>query len=85
MTDTLREVSESSSTDCSWFLCSRASRWNDTKIFSDLADEDEDSDVDYMDGESHGRTKASSLLKSKASGLRLAHFGTNLGSLCFWT
>ncbi|ESQ52033.1 hypothetical protein EUTSA_v10016153mg [Eutrema salsugineum] len=49
---------------------SKASRWNDTKIFSDFADEDEDSDGDYMDGRSHGRSKASSLLKSKASALR---------------
>ncbi|XP_033147612.1 RRP12-like protein isoform X2 [Brassica rapa] len=43
---------------------SKASRWNDTKIFSDFADEDEDSDGDYMDGESNGRSKT---LKSKAS------------------
>ncbi|KAF8110205.1 hypothetical protein N665_0086s0044 [Sinapis alba] len=49
---------------------SKASRWNDTKIFSDFADEDEDSDGDYMDEESHGRNKAHSLLKSKASALR---------------
>ncbi|CAN6996204.1 unnamed protein product [Brassica rapa subsp. trilocularis] len=46
---------------------SKASRWNDTKIFSDFADEDEDSDGDYMDGESNGRSKT---LKSKASALR---------------
>ncbi|KAF2605537.1 hypothetical protein F2Q70_00025145 [Brassica cretica] len=46
---------------------SKASRWNDTKIFSDFADEDEDSDGDYMDGESNGRSKAPSVLKSKAS------------------
>ncbi|KAJ4891620.1 ARM repeat superfamily protein [Raphanus sativus] len=49
---------------------SKASRWNDTKIFSDFADEDEDSDGEYMDGEPHGRSKALSLLKSKASALR---------------
>ena len=49
------------------FLSSRASRWNDTKIFSDFADEDEDSDGDYMDAESNGRSKAPSVLKSKAS------------------
>lgn len=53
------------------FMSSRASRWNDTKIFSDFADENEDSDGDYMDAGTHGRSKASSLLKSKASGLRL--------------
>ncbi|CAH8389307.1 unnamed protein product [Eruca vesicaria subsp. sativa] len=46
---------------------SKASRWNDTKIFSDFADEDEDSDGDYMDGESRSRSKAPSLMKSKAS------------------
>ncbi|KAH0925426.1 hypothetical protein HID58_017682 [Brassica napus] len=46
---------------------SKASRWNDTKIFSDFADEDEDSDGDYMDGESNGRSKAPSVLKYKAS------------------
>ncbi|CAN6825587.1 RRP12-like protein [Brassica napus] len=46
---------------------SKASRWNDTKIFSDFADEDEDSDGDYMDAESNGRSKAPSVLKSKAS------------------
>ncbi|KAG2326830.1 hypothetical protein Bca52824_009558 [Brassica carinata] len=46
---------------------SKASRWNDTKIFSDFADEDEESDEEYMDGESHGRSKAPSVLKSKAS------------------
>uniref|UniRef100_A0A1J3F6E5 RRP12-like protein n=1 Tax=Noccaea caerulescens TaxID=107243 RepID=A0A1J3F6E5_NOCCA len=63
-------ASEMSRSQHSKETSSKASRWNDTKIFSDLADEDEDSDVDYMDGESHGRTKASSLLKSKASGLR---------------
>ncbi|KAJ0240084.1 ARM repeat superfamily protein [Hirschfeldia incana] len=49
---------------------SKASRWNDTKIFSDFADEDEDSDGDYMNGESHGRSKAPSVLKSKVSALR---------------
>ncbi|KAF3600811.1 hypothetical protein F2Q69_00033465 [Brassica cretica] len=43
---------------------SKASRWNDTKIFSDFAGEDEDSDGDYMDGD---RSKAPSVLKSKAS------------------
>ena len=52
-------------------LSYRVSRWNDTKIFSDFDDEDEDSDGEYMDGETHGRSKASSLLKSKASALRL--------------
>ena len=58
------------------FLSSRASRWNDTKIFSDFADEDEDSDGDYMDGESNGRSKT---LKSKASALRLVlHSRNNL-------
>ncbi|XP_010509765.1 PREDICTED: RRP12-like protein isoform X2 [Camelina sativa] len=49
---------------------SKVSRWNDTKIFSDFDDEYEDSDGDDMDAESHGRSKASSLLKSKASALR---------------
>lgn len=53
-------------------MSSRASRWNDTKIFSDFADDYEDSDDgDYMDAGSLGHSKASSLLKSKASGLRL--------------
>ncbi|CAN8285157.1 unnamed protein product [Cochlearia groenlandica] len=46
---------------------SQVSRWNDTKIFSDFADEDEDSDGDYMDAESRSRSKASSLLKDKES------------------
>jgi ribosomal RNA-processing protein 12 len=49
---------------------SKVSRWNDTKIFSDVYADSEDSDGDDMDAESHGRSKASSLLKSKASALR---------------
>lgn len=52
-------------------MSSRVSRWNDTKIFSDFEDEYEDSVEDDMDAEFHGRSKASSLLKSKASALRL--------------
>ncbi|VVA93509.1 unnamed protein product [Arabis nemorensis] len=62
--------SDISSSQHSKETSSKASRWNDTKIFSDFADEDEDSDGDYMDAGTHGRSKASSLLKSKASGLR---------------
>lgn len=45
---------------------SRFSRWNHTKIFSDIGDEGEDSDAENTNGQS----KASSLLKSKASSLR---------------
>ncbi|CAN8277424.1 unnamed protein product [Cochlearia groenlandica] len=60
-------ASEMSRSQHSKETSSKVSRWNDTKIFSDFA---EDSDEDYMDGESRGRSKASSLLKSKASALR---------------
>ncbi|KAL0770626.1 hypothetical protein Bca101_035777 [Brassica carinata] len=42
---------------------SKASRWNDTKIFSDFAGEDEDSDGDYMDGDP---LRSSELGKRKA-------------------
>ncbi|WZY81774.1 hypothetical protein YC2023_028158 [Brassica napus] len=63
-------ASEMSRSQHSKETSSKVSRWNDTKIFSDFDDEDEDSDGEYMDGETHGRSKASSLLKSKASALR---------------
>ncbi|KAF8100994.1 hypothetical protein N665_0212s0035 [Sinapis alba] len=63
-------ASEMSRSQHSKETSSKVSRWNDTKIFSDFDDEDEDSDGDYMDGETRGRSKASSLLKSKASALR---------------
>ncbi|KAF5726106.1 RRP12-like protein [Tripterygium wilfordii] len=52
---------------------SRQSKWNHTKIFSDIDDEDlDDSDAEYMDAEtvSGRQSKASARLKSKASSLR---------------
>lgn len=51
----------------------RLSRWNHTKFFSDMDDEEtENSDSEYMDDQtvSGRRGKASSQLKSKASLLR---------------
>lgn len=52
---------------------SRLSRWNHTKIFSDFGDDEtEGSDAEYMDARTMNgqRSKASSLLKSKAASLR---------------
>uniref|UniRef100_A0A2N9GW92 Uncharacterized protein n=1 Tax=Fagus sylvatica TaxID=28930 RepID=A0A2N9GW92_FAGSY len=54
-------------------IVSKLSRWNHTKIFSDFGDDEtEGSDAEYMDARTMNgqRSKASSLLKSKAASLR---------------
>lgn len=65
--------SEESRSHLSKATTSRLSRWNHTKIFSDSGDEDSsDGETDYMDSETNigRRSRASSLLKSKATSLR---------------
>ncbi|GAB2219203.1 hypothetical protein Droror1_Dr00006834 [Drosera rotundifolia] len=60
---------------------SRLSRWNHTKIFSDI--DEEGSDAEYMDGEmaSGRRTMLSSRIKSKASSLRSKRVARSAKSL----